>query len=142
MDWNYFDFAWHYHMDLRRQVTRLLIMGKHHKLTGNPTAINMGFPITEDMKITPSETLTDKTFECSTEGCPHVTSHPFSDDPRLRWIIDLTYEENGITKYANFCPMCAEEFLDLDEDFYKTMQRTEKKLRDGSLMESVHRAGA
>lgn len=117
-------------------------MDKFYRPTGNISLKGEPIPIKDDF-ISPSESLTQPQFECSTIGCPHVTFIPYNDDPKLRWIIgfDATDETTGEPIKVNFCPKCIDEFMDLDDDFFKSLKRTESKLRDGSITEAIHTAG-
>ncbi len=75
-------------------------------------------------------------FECSTEGCTAVLesshAHPSSHNPRNRWLfnvhIKLDDDDGGGEIIVNLCPDCAAYVLNLNEDFYRSLERTENMI--------------
>jgi hypothetical protein len=73
------------------------------------------------------------TFHCSTEGCQATLvsshEHPSCHNPRDRWVLNaeikLDESDGGGTMRINLCPDCAAHFLNLDEDFFRGLERTE-----------------
>jgi hypothetical protein len=83
-------------------------------------------------------------FKCATEGCEAVLEsakpRPSCHNPRKRWILnaEIKLDEEDREEFGgaesiriNLCPDCASHYLNLDEDFYKSLEHTESMI-DGN----------
>ena len=75
-------------------------------------------------------------YTCTIDTCGRTTRNPFKKNPRFRWIVKLILHDDAEDKdyEVTLCPKHVKELLHVDEEFFRSMERTEKFIRTPGLM--------
>jgi hypothetical protein len=78
-------------------------------------------------------------WHCSIKGCVGTTTIERHPDPRHRWMLDVILQDQDETVVVlNLCPVHVKEMFRLNEDWYQTIENSEKLIRGDELDEQNH----
>ena len=74
--------------------------------------------------------LIEPLIKCSNASCGAITSHPFDEDIRKRWIVNQMIGDDIENAHVNLCPSCVRMFFNLTEEDYKQYEEVEKSISE------------